>query len=179
MKRRDFLIATLGFAASGPLQARSLPAVAFVPDKRLGIDNHHWRVIDMAMQHLFPVEPQAPGAKDVHATAWLHNALLMPDVDETHREFMQSGAHQLEEISGALFDRSFPVLSTAEREKALRSMEETADGKAWIQETLRYILEAMLSDPIYGGNPEGIGWQWLQHRPGFPRPPKNKQYFLL
>ena len=31
-------------------------------------------------------------------------------------------------------------------------------------------------DPVYGGNPDGIGWKWLMHPPGFPRPPKGKTY---
>jgi gluconate 2-dehydrogenase gamma chain len=41
---------------------------------------------------------------------------------------------------------------------------------------LYYIFEALLSDPVYGGNPGGIGWQWLEHQPGFPRPPADKIY---
>ena len=39
-----------------------------------------------------------------------------------------------------------------------------------------YIFEALLSDPVYGGNPEGIGWRWLGHRPGFPRPNQRNRY---
>jgi len=44
---------------------------------------------------------------------------------------------------------------------------------------LTYLLEALLADPVYAGNPNGIGWKWLQHQPGFPRPTKNKKYFKL
>ena len=179
MKRRDFLLFTLGFSATASLHARALPAVGFTPDKRLGIDDHHWRVIDRAMQHLFPSEEASPGAVDVHATAWLHNALLMPDVDDEHRAFMRDGALLLEKTSRELYKKSFVTLDHAGREAALRKMEEAHNGKAWIRETLRYILEAMLSDPVYGGNPGGVGWKWLQHRPGFPLPPKDKRYFLL
>jgi gluconate 2-dehydrogenase gamma chain len=53
------------------------------------------------------------------------------------------------------------------------------NGKQWISTILRYILEALLTDPIYGGNPNAIGWKWLDHQPGFPRPPANKRYYLL
>ena len=179
MKRRDFLIFTIGFGASGISAAKPLPKVAFTPSERVGIDDQHWRVIDAAMAHLFPSEEQAPGAADVHATAWLHNALSMPDVDDDHRRFMRRGAIQLEQISRARHNRSFIDLDEKAREAALRTLEEDRDGKAWLRETLRYILEALLSDPVYGGNPDAIGWKWLQHRPGFPRPPKNKRYFLL
>lgn len=179
MKRRHFLLATIGFSASATLNARSLPAVRFTPNDRLGIDDHHWHVFDEAMDHLMPSEEQSPGAKDVHATAWFHNALVMPDVTTEHLALMRNGVQLLEKTSLKLFKQSFVTLGHAEREQALRTLEEDHRGKAWIRETLRYILEAMLSDPVYGGNPDGIGWKWLAHRPGFPRPPKNKRYFLL
>jgi len=44
---------------------------------------------------------------------------------------------------------------------------------------LGYIFEALLVDPVYGGNPNGIGWKWLEHQPGLPRPTADKRYFLL
>ena len=31
-------------------------------------------------------------------------------------------------------------------------------------------------DPVYGGNPEMIGWKWLEHQPGFPAPIEGKTY---
>ncbi len=179
MKRREFLLFTAGFSVTASAAAKKLPAVALLPDERLGIDAHHWRVIDAAMSHLFPAEPDAPGAKDAHATAWLHNGLRMPEVDDTHRRFIRNGVIELEKLSRKIQQRSFVELDAAQRETVLRRMETQPGGKAWFQEILRYILEALLSDPVYGGNPGGIGWRWLEHRPGFPRPPKEKRYFLL
>ena len=44
---------------------------------------------------------------------------------------------------------------------------------------LTYLLQALLTDPVYGGNPNGVGWKWLHHQPGFPRPPKDETYFKL
>ena len=44
--------------------------------------------------------------------------------------------------------------------------DETRWGRAWLSLLLYYIFEALLSDPVYGGNPDGIGWQWLEHQPG-------------
>lgn len=179
MNRRDFLILTAGFAASTRLYAKSFPDVVIEPDKRIGLDSHHWKVMDAALDHLFPAEKNAPGAKDVHATAWLHNALLMPDVEPTHRDFMRDGVIRLETTSLAVQKKSFIQLNEEQREIVLRTTEKDHEGKTWLRESLRYILEAMLSDPVYGGNPNAIGWNWLKHEPGFPRPPKEKRYFLL
>jgi gluconate 2-dehydrogenase gamma chain len=52
-------------------------------------------------------------------------------------------------------------------------------GRAWLSLLLYYIFEALLSDPVYGGNPGEIGWRWLEHQPGFPRPPADKIYGSL
>ena len=70
-------------------------------------------------------------------------------------------------------------LDEKQREASLRKLEINAAGKAWLRETLRYIMEALLIDPVYGSNPNAVGWKWLKHRPGFPRPLKDKRYFLL
>ena len=42
-----------------------------------------------------------------------------------------------------------------------------------------YIFEAMLAPPAYGGNPNGVGWQWLQHKAGYPLPKAGKRYYEL
>ena len=42
-----------------------------------------------------------------------------------------------------------------------------------------YLFEAMLSPPSYGGNPNGIGWHWLEHQAGFPLPQAGKRYYEL
>lgn len=179
MNRRKFLILTVGFTASTVISAKDFPAVFIEPDKRLSLDSHHWQVIDVILDHLFPSEKDAPGSKDVHATAWLHNALLMPDVDPSHRNFMRDGALKIEKASLKIFRKSFTQLDQVQREKVLRQFEEDFEGKSWLRESIRYILEAMLSDPVYGGNTNAIGWKWLKHRPGFPLPTKDKRYFLL
>ena len=64
-------------------------------------------------------------------------------------------------------------------EIALRELEKTGAGRSWITELLHYLFEALLTDPVYGGNPGGIGWKWLDHTPGFRRPSKDKRFFLL
>ncbi len=181
MKRREFLILTSGFAlgTSLSLTAKTLPDVAFKPDTSSALSSDQWYTMDVVLKHLFPSETNAPGASDVHATAWLHNSLKMPNVEQSHREVMRNGIIQLEKISQELHKKEFTQLEEAMREITLRELEKKRDGHVWLQETLRYILEALLVDPVYGANPGGAGWKWLKHRPGFPLPPANKRYYLL
>ncbi len=181
MKRRKFLLLTAGFAlgAGLPLGAKQLPNVVIEPNKLIGLTSDQWQVMDAVLDHLFPSESTAPGAKDIYATAWLHNALAMPDTEQSHRDFMRDGLLMLEKLAHKTHQLSFIKLNQEKRESTLRTLEQNGEGRAWLKETLRYILEALLTDPIYGGNPKSIGWKWLQHQPGFPRPVIGKRYFEL
>ena len=181
MKRREFLLLTAGFAlgVALPSQAKKFPNVVIEPNKQVGLSSAQWQIMDTVLNHLFPSEANAPGAKDVYATAWLHNALAMPDTEQSHRDFMRDGLIQLEKLAYKTHQKSFMALSSDKRESTLRTLEQDGEGKAWLRETLRYILEALLTDPVYGGNPESIGWKWLKHQPGFPLPIVGKRYYEL
>ncbi|MBE9563566.1 MAG: gluconate 2-dehydrogenase subunit 3 family protein [Proteobacteria bacterium] len=184
--RREFLISTTGFMAmlaSPTLSARfsmdSIPKVVIEPHKKIGLSKLQWQIMARVQEHLFPSEVNAPGAKDIYATAWLHNSLLMPNVELNHLQFIRDGLINLEKLSQTNFQTDFLDLNTAQHETLLRKYEQDNTGNAWIREILRYIFEALLSDPVYGGNHDGIGWKWLKHKSGFPLPPKDKRYYLV
>jgi gluconate 2-dehydrogenase gamma chain len=61
----------------------------------------------------------------------------------------------------------------------LREIEQSRAGRNWLSLLLTYLLEALLADPVYGGNPDGIGWTWLEHQPGYPAPPRDKSWYKL
>ncbi len=162
MNRRHFLIQTALIAVSTPSLANTLSL-------------EQWQTLAAVQAHLFPSEPNSPGAPEINATGYLHFALIDPD----EREFIKMGVFQLDRLAQYMEGKGFLALSTAQRELLLRRFEMGKNGKRWLTIILEYILEALLTDPIYGGNPNGIGWKWLDHHPGFPRPPANKRYYLL
>ena len=45
-----------------------------------------------------------------------------------------------------------------------------------VRGVMYYLAEALMLDPVYGGNPDMIGWKWLEHQAGFPRPVAGKTY---
>ena len=75
--------------------------------------------------------------------------------------------------------RTFAELDDAKREQTLQRIAASEAGENWLSTLILYLMEALLTDPAYGGNPGGIGWRWLQHVPGYPRPPKGKTYPAL
>ena len=58
----------------------------------------------------------------------------------------------------------------------LRRIAASPAGENWLSTLILYLMEALLTDPAYGGNPGGIGWRWLRHTPGYPRPTPDKTY---
>ena len=177
MDRRRFIINITGIIAATPLalhqtQAASLPTDAIIA----GLSVTQWQTIADVQEHLFPNEADSlhntPGAKDLNSTAYLQSVLNEHRHDPADKNFLLQGLTQLKTITQNEFSKSFAQLSHQQRDTALRSLEQTPDGRNWISMLLEYIMEALLSDPIYGGNPNSIGWTWLQHQPGFPRPPR-------
>ena len=139
-------------------------------------ESQAWRIIDIVQQHLFPSEPNSPGAKQINALAYLRFVVGDPKVDADEREFILKGAGWLEGMAQEMTQRTFSELDETQREQVLRRIAASQAGENWLSTLILYLMEALLTDPAYGGNPGGIGWRWLQHVPGYPRPPKDKIY---
>jgi len=135
-----------------------------------------WPTITAVQKHLWPAREGAPGLQDFNATPYLAAALLDPQVEADEREFISNGVAPLEGFTRSQFERSFFELDATEREAVLRKIETNPAGQYWLSLIIYYLFEALLVDPVYGGNTDAVGWRWLQHEPGFPRPPATYPY---
>ena len=139
-------------------------------------DEHTWETLDQVQQHLFPSEPEAPGAREINALAYLRFVVGDPKVDAQDRSFILMGAGWLDGIAQETYRHDFISLDDDRREAVLQKIAASSAGENWLSTLITYLLEALLTDPVYGGNPDGIGWRWLQHIPGYPRPIPDKTY---
>ena len=138
------------------------------------------QAVRAVQEHFFPNEADSPGATDINATAYLETAITAPGIDPHTRNTIVNGVGRLQDASRERFDVLFNRLNFGQREQLLRYLaDKTRWGRAWLSLLMYYIFEALLSDPIYGGNPDAVGWQWLEHQPGFPRPPADKIFGRL
>ena len=156
------------------------PATALVQERyRFEVEldqNSRWQIVDAVQQHLLPCESEAPGAHEIGALNYLKYILNKDPNKQWDRDFTLKGAGWLEDMAHQLIQASFLTLDETKREQVLRHIEKSEAGKNWLSMLLLYLIEALLADPVYGGNKDKIGWRWLAHIPGFPTPPAGKRY---
>ena len=138
-----------------------------------------WKTLAEVQEHLFPAAADTPGASDIQAIVYLHNTIENPAADGEDKAFLFNGVGWLNDLCREKTGLAFVDLNEQKKESLLRQIEQSRAGRNWLSLLLTYVLEALLADPVYGGNPDGIGWQWLEHQPGYPRPPADKSWYKL
>jgi len=174
--RRSFILHAAGFLTTlflSPVIVRAANKSSTIPLE------DPWQTLEVVQEHLLPSETDSPGAKEINALEYLRNVTKDPTIDSEEKEFILNGVKWLNDLALEKHKAVFTSLSQLQRTSMLREITKSKSGRNWISKLLSYILEALLSDPVYGGNPNGIGWKWLEHHPGFPRPPMNKRYWDL
>ena len=130
-------------------------------------------------EHLFPKENNRPGASDINSINYIKNILTDPQVKDYNKRLVLYGINWTEETAVKLFQKSFSELQHSEKEKVLLDLGTFKNGEKWLSNNITYILEALLADPIYTVNTNQIGWNWLKHTPGYPRPDIRTKYAYL
>jgi len=179
-KRRVFLrnFALLSAGATLPLSScfRS-------PNKRIPLGRNpkvlselEWNTLVAIQDILFPSETNAPGAREINAAAFFQWVISDALLDPEETKFRKDGITWIEETALENRGKSFVDLDEETQENVLRYAEEYSWGESWLSTTLLHLFEALLSDPIYGGNTDERGWKWLNYQGGIPRPVKGKIY---
>ena len=179
--RRDFLKAA-GLAPAAIIltacdSAETTPT-ATTPSSLL-LEQAPWNTFSSVQNHLFPKDEDSPGSTDINATAYLKSVLELPGVDDSDKKFIRDGVNWANDLSRQMFERDFHQLNSDKKEQVLQRISKSSAGESWLALLLLYIFEALIADPVYGGNKNKVGWQWLEHAPGFPLPSENKRYYLL
>ena len=138
-----------------------------------------WLTLEATLMHLLPVSDTGPSADKINALVYLHQVMTVQPTGEDEKEFIIKGVGWLNGFSKSQQGKSFVELSVEQKESTLRGISNSTAGSNWLSTLLAYLFEAMLAPPAYGGNPEGIGWQWLEHQGGFPLPKAGQRYFEL
>jgi len=191
LNRRAFLrqtsasILIAGIAACKP----NIPSSSETENKELDttissnkfvFDDHQKQSLVAVQMQLFPDDGDGPSAIDINGLAYLEWALTDPgNINDGDGEFVIKGIGWLDGLSEQTQGDRFIKLSSEQQDKVLKQISGSSTGENWMSLLLYYLMEALLLDPYYGGNPDGIGWKWLNHQPGFPAPDEETSYQIF
>ncbi len=172
-------------SAAGAASIASMPSIAFDFSNSLKeeftqqMTQLKWQTIDAVFEHLFPASDIGPSATDIQATFYLYQLVHAQPTEQDEIDFVYKGVGWLNGYTQNKQQKSFVELDFDTKEQMLRGISQSSAGQNWLNMMILNLYEAMLSPPAYGGNPDGIGWKWINHQAGFPLPKAGKRYYEL
>jgi gluconate 2-dehydrogenase gamma chain len=108
----------------------------------------------------------------IKTARYMHIVLNHSRISEEDKQFIKNGVKWLNEEAIQMHKKSYVKLASNERQDVLNAVAKTEWGENFLYNIMSYLFEAMLGDPIYGGNNKEAGWKWLAFTGGEPRPKK-------
>lgn len=124
------------------------------------------QTLSLAQSDLFPYADSL----GVNTSAYTTLILKHSRVTDEDKEFLKNGVKWLNEEAEELYKTEYVKLSSTQRQNTLKSISKVRWGENWIDTVLTYMMEAMMSDPVYGVNRNEAGQKWVNHVQGYPRP---------
>ena len=125
--------------------------------------------IDVVQNDLFPKAKEL----GINTSNYLNKVVLHHSrISQEDKQFLKNGVKWLNETAVEMYKESYTKLPAHKRQEVLNAISQTEWGESWMYNMMTYIFEAMLGDPIYGGNNSEAGWKWLAFSGGLPRPTK-------
>ena len=159
MKRRNFIKFT---TISAILFSTNISIAKNIPNKTL-------LVLDEVLNIIFPKTSTMPGAKEFKALEYLIKNISHKTFDNEDKTLILDGTNDF--ITS--FSEFLTLNQNEKKELIFEIIKNNEYAKSWISKLSYYGIEAMFSDPIYGGNFNQIGWNSVNHFIGIPRPSKT------
>ncbi len=180
LSRRQILKSAAGAAAIVGVNRLAMAMPAEVNNQfQAALKSKEWQTLDAVLNHLLPSSESGPGAKEIQATFYLYQLVHQQPTAQDEIDFIFKGVNWLNGYSEKQLAKSFIELTEGEKQQVLTGISRSQAGRNWLNMLILNIYEAMLSPPAYGGNPNGIGWRWLDHQAGFPLPQAGQRYYEL
>ena len=128
------------------------------------------KILHQVLNFLFPASNNSPNIEQINAELHINNYLTDPLVDPDEQKYVINGIQWLDETAQELFKTGFLSLNHTQQLTTLQNILKTSWGESWLSKLLTLTFESLLLDPLYQVNTGEIGWQWLHHQPGQPRP---------
>jgi gluconate 2-dehydrogenase gamma chain len=141
-----------------------------------------WQTLAAVLAHMLPASKSTSKEADIsadkiNAVIYLYNVIHLQPTTQAEIDFIYKGVGWLNSYSQSEYSVAFVTLNHEKKESLLRNISKSTAGNNWLSTLLDYLLEAILSPPIYGGNTDKAGWEYLEHQGGFPLPTAGTRYY--
>jgi len=140
------------------------------------LSQKEFKILRKLLEVLFPKDNNGPSALEVNADKYIVWVLNDKLLDKKENDYIIKHLSSLDNASIEKYNIPFLDLSSNDINDFIKEYSNIKWSKAWFSRLLTLIFEALLLDPIYGGNPNNIAWNWLEHNPGEPRPTEDISY---
>ncbi|MBD3637377.1 MAG: gluconate 2-dehydrogenase subunit 3 family protein [Crocinitomicaceae bacterium] len=125
---------------------------------------------------IFPNDGNGPSADDLNSFGYIMWVLSDTYREKDENEFIVEGIDWSNKKAKEIYGDNFYELTDKEQKTLVAQFVEMDWGKTWMSVMVTHVLESAVLDPIYGGNVDEAGWNWLNHVPGLPRPTEETRF---
>jgi hypothetical protein len=125
---------------------------------------------------LLPAEGDGPSAGEMNAHQYFIWSLSDKHFSASDKDYFVGKSIEVFELCKEQMSKPFHQLVEMEMENFILKNISESWFESYIARMITVIFEATLLDPIYGGNIDEKGWEWLAHTPGSPRPNETTKY---
>ena len=133
-------------------------------------------ILKSILMIIFPDDGNGPSADDINSFGYIIWVLSDNYRKKEDNEYIIEGINWADETAQDIYFDSYVNLDHNQREALVEQFVELDWGKNWMSVMVTLVLESLLLDPIYGGNTDEKGWEWLDHVPGIPRPTEETRF---
>ncbi|MDQ1340849.1 MAG: gluconate 2-dehydrogenase gamma chain [Campylobacterota bacterium] len=138
--------------------------------KKITILKEPYQTLFWVLNDIFPPIKDKLDIKKINTIGFFMAIMDDKRVEDDEKIFIKKGIERLSASSIELYKKQYISLNFLERDDILKTISKENWGENWLWTLLKYTLESLLCDPVYGGNIDQVGWKWLGHTTGHPRP---------
>ena len=137
------------------------------------------KLFNSVLEFLWPDDGNGPSISEARVSEYILMNISGENFDADQKQYFKDGLRWIDETSVEEFGVNYEKLQAQKVNELFELVASTDWGNSWYSNLISMILEAVLADPVYGSNPEGNSYIWLEHDPGNPRPNENTKYQQL
>ncbi len=133
-------------------------------------------LLQSILEVLFPKSTIFPGAKalksDIYYLWVLHDSRL----DKGERLYLIEDLDTINNFAKNKYHNDFTNLSLRNQQEVIELVSRTDWGENYLSRLMTVVFEGMFANPLYGSNPNKIGWEWIKYQGGVPEPQQWNKY---